>query len=246
MTEFRAPPISAPLYLYEHGQQLRYPGAELLMVMYAAERERVAHLVPTQCDVPKTPNVICYIARYDSSPVGPYLEAATLIEASVETSSAPVSGWFVASMYVTTDAAMALGREVFGFPRKLAQIELDAKGEAKRGRVVRGGVQLMELRIEPDWEVEELPDGNVIRVLNLKLVPSADLCGKVSAELISSDIGIPNPGSIRVGSAAIELGESTDDPIHVLAPGKNAGKLMGAVVKSEFELGPGKVVRTLT
>jgi hypothetical protein len=245
MDEFKAPPVSAPLYRFEPGQRLLYPDAELLMVMYGVDRQRAAELVPPPCEIPSAPKTICLVASYGESFVGPYREAATLVEATVESSRSAVSGWFVASMYVDTDAAMAAGREIYGFPKKLAEIEIDESGGIKRGRVRRGGVTIMDVRVEPSVEVEELPGGNVVRVLNLKLVPRPDLSGTASAELTTSDILIPSPGSIRVGAASIDFEKSADDPIHVLEPGRGERSLMGALVRSEFELSPGRVVRKL-
>lgn len=245
MNEFKAPPVSAPLYSFEPGQRLLYPDAELLLVMYGVDRERVAELVPPPCKIPNAPKAICLVASYGESFVGPYREAATLIEATVESSRAPVKGWFVASMYVDTDAAMAAGREIHGFPKKLAEIEIDESGGIKRGRVRRHGATIMDVRVEPSMEVEELPGGDAIRVLNLKLVPRPDLSGAASAELTMSDILIPSPGSIRVGAASIDFEKSARDPICLLEPGRGESSLMGALVKSDFELSPGKVVSKL-
>jgi len=245
MDQFEAPPLNSPLYTFEPGEKLSFPHAQVAMVMYGVDQERVAHLVPAACEVPKTPKVICCAARYDKSPVGPYLEAATLVEAAVPSKRTRVTGWFAVSAYVTSDAAMAMGREVFGFPRKLAEIELFDEGEVKVGRVRRADSVVMEIRVEPDWQVEELPGGDVVRVLNLKRVPAPDLSGKAATQITSAGIAIPVPGSIMVGTARIKLGNKRTDPLGALRPRKSAGAVMGAVVESAFELCPGKVVRRL-
>jgi acetoacetate decarboxylase len=245
MGEFKAMPVSAPLYRYQWNQQLRYPGADLLLVMYGVDPQRVADLVPPPLRIPGTPKVICLVARYPESFVGPYHEAATLIEASYGDGAASVPGWFVASMYVDTDAALAAGREIFGFPKKLAEIELGEDGGQRVGRLRRHDIALMEIRVEPAQEVDELPGGDVIGVLNLKLVPSPDLRGVGSSEITISDIAMPGPGSIRMGPASIEFGESAEDPIHPLRPGDRASPMMGAAIESEFLLSPGRVIHKL-
>jgi acetoacetate decarboxylase len=245
MSELKSMPVSAPLYSFEPGQPLEYPDAELLMVMYSIDPERAVRLVPAPIQIASKPHAICYVARYPKSFVGPYQEAATLIEVELEAGSTRVPGWFVASNYVDSDAAMAAGREIHGFPRKLATIEAAEKDGRRFGRVLRNGLTLMEIGVAPAKEVEELPGGDVINVLNLKVVPSADLNGVESAAIVSCDIAMPGGGQIRIGSAVIELAESVTDPLHLLRPVNPESQMMGAVIGSDFLMSAGKVIRKI-
>jgi acetoacetate decarboxylase len=53
-------------------------------------------------------------------------------------------------MPVTDDMAMAGGREQFGFPKKMAQIELDRAGDRINGFVERNGVRFFEIEFTED------------------------------------------------------------------------------------------------
>ena len=68
MSVFKAPQASAPLYSFEPGKNLLYQSAQIAIVMYGADKDRVADLVPPPCQVPGTPKVICFVARFAKSP----------------------------------------------------------------------------------------------------------------------------------------------------------------------------------
>jgi len=53
-------------------------------------------------------------------------------------------------MPVTNDMAMALGREHFGFPKKIAQIQLGQAGGKTQGYIERNGVRFFELEFAID------------------------------------------------------------------------------------------------
>ncbi len=50
--------------------------------------------------------------------------------------------FYIPSIYVTTDQALASGRELYGFPKKLATIELDSSGAQFTGFLERHGVRV--------------------------------------------------------------------------------------------------------
>jgi acetoacetate decarboxylase len=52
---------------------------------------------------------------------------------------------YIPAIYVTTDEAMASGRELDGFPKKLATIELDSSGAQFTGRLSHHGVRVTSI-----------------------------------------------------------------------------------------------------
>ena len=117
--------------------------SERLTVLYETEPEIVERLLPLPLKPGKRPIAIAYVANFPRTNWGlPYLEAALFLRAEYE----GVEGSYCLAMPVTNDIAMAGGREVFGFPKKIGQIQLSRSGDKVQGWVDRHGVRLLELR----------------------------------------------------------------------------------------------------
>ncbi len=63
---------------------------------------------------------VVLFADYPQSTIGPYKEMVVLISVTFR----DVVGLYCPLIYVTSDVALCQGREVWGFPKKLAQIEV--------------------------------------------------------------------------------------------------------------------------
>lgn len=101
------------------------------------------------------------IADYTSSDLGPYREAFVLTAAM----HGGALVWFCPLIFVTSDAALAAGREIWGFPKKLAQIAFDVDGESVSACIERNGASVFvagslpaerlaereRLEAEPTW-----------------------------------------------------------------------------------------------
>ncbi len=80
-------------------------------------------------------------AKYCGGTLEPYNEV--YLEVPCLYKGQPYS--YIPAMYVTTDQAMAGGRELLGFPKKLATIEMDALGTQFTGRLSRQGAHLASI-----------------------------------------------------------------------------------------------------
>jgi acetoacetate decarboxylase len=79
--------------------------------------------------------------RFDSV----YREAAVLLHCRDPKGAAVHCPWMV----VDDDTALLLGRELQGFPKKLASIELEQHGEWVTGKVIRRGVEVLRIEAKP-------------------------------------------------------------------------------------------------
>ena len=70
-------------------------------------------------ELPDPPTAGLVFASYPSSNLGPYDEVVLFLDVIFK--GRPFQ--FAAFLYVTTDAAMAAGREMGGYPKKIARIE---------------------------------------------------------------------------------------------------------------------------
>ncbi len=64
---------------------------------------------------------------------------------------------YIPSIYVTTDQALASGRELYGFPKKLATIELDSSGIQFTGSLERHGERVVSINFKQQSQLFSLP-----------------------------------------------------------------------------------------
>ena len=120
--------------------------AEIVFAYWLTRSEVVERLLPPPLK-PGDPVATAFIANYPSTSWGlPYREAGLYLSAQYE--QAKYS--YCLSMLVTNDMAMALGREKFGFPKKIAQIQLGQAGGKTQGYVERNGVRFFEVEFAID------------------------------------------------------------------------------------------------
>ncbi len=162
-----APLYPAPPYLYE--------GATMLTFEYETDPRTAVELLPAidglelTTEPAATAGVV--FARYPQSTLGPYNEVVLYLSANFRGQDVKYGAY----LYVTTDAAMAAGRELAGFPKKLASINIsdgDGGGGTYRASMERPAGQVMaeaELRLAgPPISMSSLP----LHYVTLRLIPS--------------------------------------------------------------------------
>jgi len=123
-------------------------------------------------------------ADYPESSIGPYREVLVLVPVTLDAPPAgvPEAGWFCPLIYVTTDTALAQGRELWGFPKKMATIEIATGEMTPEGtRAVQAScTRNDELLCSIDGSVSEPVDVTAISALlnlpifNHKIIWAAD------------------------------------------------------------------------
>ncbi len=248
MVKLRAMPISSPLYEFEKNDAFLYPNAEFLMVSYTLDNEAIKDIIPSPLKIGKSPMIICFIAHYKNSYLksspstttswSTYNEAATLIEVKLKTEKSRVKGFYCNSIYVTTDVAMAAGREIYGFPKKIADINLFEKNGKKIGTVKRNGIEIMKIEVEPMKDLDALPSGSILKAITFKHIINPECNDIELSEIIETDLTF-DPKLIKLGNASINFKESKSDLIYKLRPKNN---IMGIYTISDGVLPPGKVI----
>ncbi len=251
MKRFNSMPISAPLYNFKHNEKFLYPNAKFLMVSFSVAAESVKNLVPSPLKITNYPMIICFIASYEKSVLssspdaltswGSYNEAATLIEVKLKTDETRVKGWYCNSIFVDNDAAMAAGREIYGFPKKIAEISLLDDETRKIGIVKRHNIEIMKLEVEPQKTIDELPSGTVIKAITLKHFINPECNAIELSEFVATDLEF-NPKIIEMGTASVEFKKSQRDLLYLLKP---KTKPVGVFTISDGILPPGKVIHKI-
>ena len=136
-----------------------------------------------------------------------YREAAVLIHARDDAGAALHCPWMV----VDDDTALILGRELLGFPKKLAEIELAERGDRVVGSVRRRGAEIM--RIEAALGSTEAQPRPLFgqRMVNAIGTP---VTGMKLVDLAPADETIH---ASRLAEAKVTLASSERDPLGELS-----------------------------
>jgi len=199
--------------------------AEMLTLAWETKPEAIEKLLPPPLKPAAKSLVLAFIADYPSTNFSvPYKESALFVRASFEGQE----GFYCLSMPVTNDMAMAGGREIWGYPKKLANIEIQREGDRLEGSTERHGIQFMKVKanltgkINDSSATDELlslglnPEGEYSTVaFNYKFAPSP-VAGEqfdYPPRLVQGET-VFKPKTFIFAEVEIELTPSEFDPWH--------------------------------
>jgi len=215
----------------------QYLGARCLIGVWRAEQSVLGRVLPAPLELTPENQVISTVCDYPHvTGLGGYHASALFIRSRFK----DIEGAFCCHCYMDNDAAVAAGREIWGFPKKLARIQLQESGEIMRGVVERANIRIMSfsMNLLKEAEAEELPPlGNLF---NLKRIPSPEkgIPPEVH-ELTLIQYKRFTTHLIVGGAGAVEFEKSPSDPLHIFEP---LGKVSAFYVKQDVELPLGKVI----
>lgn len=148
--------------------------AQMLTVSWETKPEVVARLLPPPLEPTDPPIAMAFVANYPETNFDcVYQETGLFLRAKYKGEE----GGYCLSMPVTSDMAMAGGREVFGFPKKIGNIYMEKEGSKVWGWTERRGIRFMEVRANLSGKF------NTVDAKNLLLNP--DNASEATAEVIS-------------------------------------------------------------
>jgi len=206
-----APLFPKPPYFYKNAT---------LMIFKYVTNESAARMVPDVVELADPPTAGLVFASYPSSNLGPYDEVVLYLDVVFE--GRPLQ--YAAFLYVTTDAAMAAGREMGGYPKKIARIEFlpgpaqTAVLERPAGLRICTGTMRPEQRLVPGADPQKTaspPPPLVLNYLTLRLIPSPQLNQPPTlVELLETHWTI-DCSEVWTGPGSCQLtGASELDPLH--------------------------------
>ena len=224
-------PVHSPLY---PRPPFVYKKARLVGVMYSCAEENIRKILPEPLEPSAIPMCMAVVLEYPTTSIGPYNESILYVSAIY----GDIDGWYVPYIYVTTDAALCSGREIWSFPKKLAKIKMFEEGGVVKGIVERNGVEIIRVSVKTE-EPRELPETGAL--FNLKLIPSVDGPEPALRQLTSVVLNPFKAYNIRGGESSLTFGKSESDPIYKHLPPTEI--LMGACWNVDFHLPYGKVLK---
>ncbi len=205
------------------GKQAVFMDVEYVFAAWLTKPEIVQSLLPPPLEPVDIPLAWCMLANYRETNFSPpYQEAALSLSAQHQ----GIQGSYCLSMPVTDGQAMSAGREFFGIPKKLAQVEFQSNGTKLEGWSERLGHRFFGIKLQFDKppqspRMKELnpwkePLGNALgrplTLYNYKAFRSPDWDGfDYPPRLIRHDL-IGEHKKVKICHAEIELKESPFDP----------------------------------
>ena len=196
----------------------RFYDAEVLRVYFVIKPEVSQRLLPPLLKPAAMPLGVVFLANYPRTNFGvPYLESAIFLAADFNGEM----GVYCLSMQVTDDMALILGRETFGYPKKMANIHMNrVRGEVE-GWVERRGVRLLDVRARLTGNINEEPAFGMMKaslesstntvVFNYKYFPAPSGVGFDYNPRLVRQVVRSSHKSTEFGQAEVVLGFSDHD-----------------------------------
>lgn len=172
-------PIAGPSY---PKGPYRFVNREYMIIAYESDPEAIREAVPEPL-VPDGSNQVLYefIRMPDSTGFGDYTETGVVIPCLFEGQAVN----FVAQMYLDCDPPIAAGREIWGFPKKRADVALTVERDTLTGRLDYAGQAVAFATMAYKHENVICGSGRACDVapilakltktqVNLKLIPDVD------------------------------------------------------------------------
>lgn len=155
---------------------------------------------------------LVYVSDFTNCRKAPFMDAGIVIPVRFGDRE---GGYFLFE-YEDNDAAIAAGRDLWGYPKKFGTIELIERTGGAMASVVRHGVPL--ITIDCTFDGTQAEPLKTTPHLNIHIQPAPDgkiLNKRVIARDTSPDFQMT---SCRWGSAAVSLGALATDPLSPLGP----------------------------
>jgi len=215
----------------------RFVDREFLIVTYRTDRQALAEVIPAPLEMTDPIVKFEFIRMPDSTGFGSYTESGQVIP--VRFQGQP--GSYVHAMYLDDMAPIAGGREIWGFPKKLASPELRVEKDTIGGILRYGQIPVAVATM--GYKHRVLPHDKILASLSapnylLKIIPHVDGTARI-CELVRyfcEDITVKGAWE---GPAALELFHHALAPVAALPV---LEVLSGVHILSDLTLGLGTVV----
>lgn len=188
----------------------RFINREFLVIAYETDLDKLRELVPEPLEVTEPIVKFEFIRMPDSTGFGDYTESGQVIPVSYKGKK----GNYTLAMYLDDEAPIAAGREIWGFPKKLAHPSFHVSSETVIGRLDYDGCQVASATMGYKYKTldsNEVKKSLLVPNYLLKIIPDVDGSPRICelVEYFLEDITVKGAWS---GPAAINLFP------HALAP----------------------------
>jgi acetoacetate decarboxylase len=229
-----AMPLTSPSY---PPGPYRFVDREYMIITYRTDPDALRAVLPEPLAFGEPLVKYEFIRMPDSTGFGNYTESGQVIAVTYQGKS----GGYVHSMYLDDDAPIAGGREIWGFPKKLAQPSLTAAKDVLLGTLDYGPVRVATGTMGYKHKALDLKKVKAAMLepnFLLKVIPHVDCTPRI-CELVRYHLEDVTVKGAWSSPAALELFE------HVLAPVSRLPVrevISGVHILADLTLGLGEVV----
>ena len=193
-----------------------FEGVRTAVFLFEPEPANFEEILPPGIEAAEGPGAVIFL-KY---PPNDIMHAFNECTVAVPVRVGDVLGNYIPYIYVTTDEALIPGRELAGFPKKIADIVWEREGENFRASLTRFGERILSLEgtitspepmaVESQAEMAQRP------MINYKLIPGP--AGEIEIEEITSTPSGLLSREMEVGTAKLTSDFAAADPVARLVP----------------------------
>jgi acetoacetate decarboxylase len=182
----------------------------MVIAFFKTDPEIIKQVLPPPLTPGPEPIGYAYVAEFPKTNFGIiYNEAALFIPAQYQNEN----GNYCLSMPVDNDIAMAAGREVYGYPKKIAEsITLTRQGNHVKGTCIRHGKPIIKITANIQAPFPEQFTGTPHFLI--KAFPSLNVVGVDDHPRLVRHQSKIEYGPIEIGTGTLTLNKSHKDLLH--------------------------------
>ena len=220
----------------------KFYNREFIVISYRTDPEVLRALVPEPLEVVGDTVNYEFIRMPDSTGFGDYTETGQVIPVRFTARDGTVQeGGYVHAMYLDDNSPIAGGREIWGFPKKLASPKLAHEQETLVGTLHYGSVLCVTATMgykHREIDLATIAKGMAKPAVIIKIIPHVDGSARI-CELVQYFLEDVTVKGAWTGPAALQLAQ------HALAPVAQLPVLevlSGTHILTDMTLGLGRVV----
>lgn len=160
-------PVDAPAY---QRPPFYYKGARSIAVVFETDPDAALEAIPEPLALSEPGTAVLSFFEYPWTTFGPYNEA--ILSLLVEHRGKRLS--YIQQIMVTTEPPMLAGREIWGFPKKLAAIDFRSERDMIYGTLERpAGIRIASAVMRPERPARAHP-GPPRAGVSLRVIPAAE------------------------------------------------------------------------
>jgi acetoacetate decarboxylase len=125
-------------------------------------------------------------------------------------------GNYILYLYLDEAFAIVPGREIWGWPKKDAEISFVEKNGAYQASVSRFDTTIIHMSVDNLQSIESIPDPLIVPNFNLKIIPSVKKGHLPEIAQLTTSIVPSKKKALFRGNGMLEFKSSPDDPLENL------------------------------